>query len=179
MNHYQLLGIAKDATAEEIKAAFRHKAATLHPDRFAMTVESADASDERNRRFAELKVARETLADPRRRHEYDKAIRVPQGLRDLLSTRQGERAMARLLPRAPKQARNGEDRVVVVRVPAATLAAGGAIEPVPGIPEELDPVLIPSGASKARWGRLPGRGEPGENDGEPGDLYVVLRPSDR
>ncbi|MEI6511295.1 MAG: DnaJ domain-containing protein [Candidatus Uhrbacteria bacterium] len=179
MTYYQLLGIAEDATAVEIRNAYRKKVATLHPDRFAKVVEPTEATDERNRRFAEARTAYETLSNSRNRYLYDRRNRVPQGLGDLLATPQGQRAMARLLPRAPKQSRDGNDRVIIAPVPMDTLANGGAIDAPAGLPDEFDLLFLPPNAGKTPWARLPERGEPGENDGTAGDLYVLLVPTDR
>jgi DnaJ-class molecular chaperone len=178
MTHYQLLGIAKDATAEEIRKAYRKMAAAMHPDRFANADRSEDARQDRQRQFQEVADAYRTLSDDRARYAYDRAIRVPQGLGDLLATHEGQRAMARLLPRAQKQAHDGEDKLAVVRVPPAVLATGGTVQAT-GLPEGFDPLFLPPSATASPWGRLPGRGEPGENEGKPGDLYVLVLPSSR
>ena len=179
MTYYQVLGIAKDATAEEIRKAYRKAAAALHPDRFASAVESDEARGERLRRFAEIKEAYAVLSDTRARYRYDRFTRVPQGLGDLLATPQGQRAMARLLPRASKQSRNGEDRVVIVRIPAATLATGGAIDAPAGLPDGFETLFIPPNANKTPWARLSGQGEPGQFGGNAGDQFLLLVPTDR
>lgn len=62
-DHYTRLGIAPDATADQIKAAYRKKAAQYHPDKNA----SSDASA----RFMEIQQAYEVLANTERRQAYD------------------------------------------------------------------------------------------------------------
>jgi len=176
MNHYQLLGIAKDATAGEIRKAFRAKAARLHPDRFASAGESVEETRHRDAQFTALQRAYRTLSDRQARYEYDRSIQIPQGLGDLLATPQGMRAMGRLLPRAPKQARDGDDLVTVVRVPSSVLATGGAVSTPDAVPCEFDPFLIPADARKTPWGRLSEHGEKGENDGTDGDLFILVVP---
>ena len=64
---YDILGVAKDASTDDIKKAFRKKAATMHPD-----VNKAPDAEER---FKELSEAYETLSDPGKRQRYD-AIRA-------------------------------------------------------------------------------------------------------
>lgn len=65
MNHawtpYEALGVARDATAAEIKAAYKRKAAVLHPDRGGGTEE-----------FQKLNGAYQLLSDPARREAYDR-----------------------------------------------------------------------------------------------------------
>ncbi|KAH8169055.1 dnaJ domain-containing protein [Sarocladium implicatum] len=63
--YYELLGVSRDATEEEIKKAYRRKALELHPDRNLNDVESA------TRRFAEVQSAHEVLSDPQERAWYD------------------------------------------------------------------------------------------------------------
>lgn len=60
---YEILGVAKDASTDDIKKAFRKKAATMHPD----VNKAADAEE----RFKELSEAYETLSDPQKRQRYD------------------------------------------------------------------------------------------------------------
>ncbi len=59
-NYYETLGVKKDATAEEIKKAFRRLARKHHPD--------AGGSEER---FKEINAAYEVLSDTEKRAQYD------------------------------------------------------------------------------------------------------------
>lgn len=60
---YATLGVPPGASAEQIKAAYRRKAAQYHPDRNP----SADAAA----RFRTIQEAYELLSDPERRKAYD------------------------------------------------------------------------------------------------------------
>ncbi|HMW17160.1 MAG TPA: DnaJ domain-containing protein [Accumulibacter sp.] len=60
---YAELGIASDATIDQIKQAYRRKALQFHPDRNT----EADAAD----KFRAVQEAYETLGDGQRRQDYD------------------------------------------------------------------------------------------------------------
>lgn len=60
MSHYKALGVAKDATPDQIKRAYRRRARETHPDK------GGSASD-----FEPITKAYETLSDPARRLLYD------------------------------------------------------------------------------------------------------------
>ena len=62
-DYYEILGVARNATAEEIKRAFRKQALKYHPDR--------DHEDGAEERFKEVNEAYETLSNPEKRATYD------------------------------------------------------------------------------------------------------------
>lgn len=64
-DYYQVLGVPRDATAEDIKKAYRQKALTHHPDR-----NPGSAADEE--RFKEAAEAYSVLADAEKRSVYDR-----------------------------------------------------------------------------------------------------------
>ena len=65
-DYYKALGVAKGATADEIKKAYRKLALKWHPDR----VEPAK-KDEAQSKFQELGEAFEVLSEPEKRKVYD------------------------------------------------------------------------------------------------------------
>ena len=64
MNYYETLGISKDASASDIKKAFKKKAMKYHPDRNAGDKES-------EKKFKEAKEAFDVLSDPQKKSMYD------------------------------------------------------------------------------------------------------------
>lgn len=64
-DYYATLGIAKDASDEDIKRAYRKLALKYHPDKNA-TVDT--------NRFQDIQTAYETLSDPDRRRDYDNPV---------------------------------------------------------------------------------------------------------
>ena len=61
---YEVLGVGRDATADDIKRAYRRLARELHPD-----VNQHDPQAEE--RFKEVSAAYEVLSDPAKRRQYD------------------------------------------------------------------------------------------------------------
>lgn len=64
-DYYQVLGVSRDADAEEIKRAYRKLAMKYHPDRATGDKAEAEA------RFKEAAEAYEVLSDPEKRRRYD------------------------------------------------------------------------------------------------------------
>ncbi|HIK55378.1 MAG TPA: J domain-containing protein [Synechococcales cyanobacterium M55_K2018_004] len=67
-NYYQLLGITKDATAEDIKRAYRKLARQYHPD-------LNPGNKEAEEKFKDIGEAYEVLSDPAKRAQYDQFSR--------------------------------------------------------------------------------------------------------
>ncbi|MBS7610579.1 DnaJ domain-containing protein, partial [Candidatus Bathyarchaeota archaeon] len=62
-DYYEILGVSRNATKEEIKEAFRKLAFQYHPDR--------NKSPEAAERFKEISEAYAVLSDDEKRRQYD------------------------------------------------------------------------------------------------------------
>ncbi|WP_456424950.1 DnaJ C-terminal domain-containing protein [Rhodocaloribacter sp.] len=69
-DYYAVLGVAEDASDEEIKRAYRKLARRYHPDRNPNDHEAEE-------RFKEIQEAYEVLGDEVRRREYDRLRKAP------------------------------------------------------------------------------------------------------
>jgi len=68
MDHYSTLGVAKNATPDEIKKAYRKLASQHHPDKGGDT-----------NTFQQIQTAYDTLSDPQKRQMYDNPPQQSEG----------------------------------------------------------------------------------------------------
>eukprot|EP00823_Brevimastigomonas_motovehiculus_P005510 TRINITY_DN4074_c0_g1_i1.p1 TRINITY_DN4074_c0_g1~~TRINITY_DN4074_c0_g1_i1.p1 ORF type:complete len:369 (-),score=68.37 TRINITY_DN4074_c0_g1_i1:168-1274(-) len=64
-NYYDILGVKRDATADQIKRAYRKLSLKWHPDK------NVDNKEEANKKFVEIGNAYEVLSDAEKRRIYD------------------------------------------------------------------------------------------------------------
>jgi molecular chaperone DnaJ len=183
-DYYATLGVSKDASAADIKKAFRKLARENHPDS-----NPGDANAET--RFKEINEAYDTLSDPEERKEYDHVremgyfVGAPGGgqqyvrVEDLFGAGGSESpfdlfgGIGDLFGRGGRQApraRAGRDVTTDI-----TLTFHEALS---GATKQIDlggstvKVKIPKGVADGTRIRVPGKGEAGMGGGQQGDLYV-------
>ena len=191
-DYYEVLGVPRTATAEEIKRAYRQLARKHHPD-LKPAAERASAAE----RFKEINEANEVLSDPDKRAKYDAlganwksgmdftpppgadGVNVSARWEDLCDVSD---FFASLFGREPGRAGRGQTRVVFpgsdveaeLSVTLEELLRGGKRRlQLPG-GRTLE-VEIPRGVRDGTVLRLAGQGERGSNGAPPGDLFLHVR----
>jgi curved DNA-binding protein len=184
-DYYKILGLARGASDEEVKKAYRKLARRYHPD-----VSKEPNSKEK---FQEVSEAYETLRDKEKRAAYDSlgSFRPGQDFRpppdwfdrfgagrreDLHGVDLGElfESMG-IFGRAQRRSRGafpGEDYEVPVRLTLEEASRG--TERTVQLDGRSFTARIPRGATDGLRLRLPGKGGPGMNGGPPGDLYLQI-----
>ncbi|XP_050382302.1 uncharacterized protein LOC126799196 isoform X2 [Argentina anserina] len=74
--YYAVLGIRKDSSSSDIRAAYRKLALKWHPDRWARN-QNAAVAGEANRRFQQIQEAYSVLSDQGKRSLYDAGVYDP------------------------------------------------------------------------------------------------------
>ena len=191
-NFYDVLGVQKNASEDEIKKAFRKLAVKYHPD---------NGGDEN--KFKEISEAYETLSNPDKRREYDQLLMyggIPgQGaaggaagvnIGDILNSMfSGNGAFTNDWGQGfsspfgggaaggRQRSRRGDDLSLTVDVSAEDAFRGVTHKVTYRIPstgeQQAIAVSVPAGAVDGGKLRYKRRGEYGINGGERGDLVVT------
>ena len=101
---YSVLGVKRDAGPDEIKAAWRTKAKSVHPDQNRDDPEATS-------RFAEIGQAYDILKDPKKRSRFDERLKRSDG-KPGGETFQERRDAARQAAERAKQARANAEQVM-------------------------------------------------------------------
>jgi curved DNA-binding protein len=199
---YQILGVPRTATPEEIKKAYRKAARQHHPD-----VNPGNKAAEE--RFKEASAASEVLSDPKRRALYDEfgpdslrtgfdekraeevrrwqrsggapggysSVNVegygPVDFGSIFETIFGQQGRGRAGQARRPAPRAGEDLEAELELELRDAVLGAERDVRIG-PRTLRVTIKPGSADGARI-RLAGQGNPGERGGPPGDLLLRVR----
>ena len=185
---YDVLGIPRDATLEEMKQAYRRLAKELHPDRNPDDEAAVD-------RFKDVSVAYEVLTDPEKRAQHerggtwwsdgkggfggppwadDDSIFDPgfgsgsefsDLFGDIAGNRRGRGGTSMIIP--------GEDLAESITV-SFVEAAVGARKSLTLMTETTVDLNIPPGTRDGETLTIPGYGLPGMGGAPPGDLNVTV-----
>ena len=99
-DYYEVLGVPKNASDEDIKKAYRKHAMKHHPDR-----NQGDSASKSEEKFKECKEAYEMLSDHARLEECDAKIKSASSPR---SINDGVRSTPAPIPQAPPLPPHGE-----------------------------------------------------------------------
>jgi DnaJ-class molecular chaperone len=189
---YETLGVARTATAEDIRKAYRKLAKKLHPD-----LNPGDRSAEA--RFKEVSAAYDLLSDAEKRRRFDAGEIDAEGQERPRGPFFRDHATADAGPfrprRGPRAARSGLEDLfedlfaereggerfafpggdLSLRLTVPFLdAVNGATARVSLPNGDVIDLKIPPGATDGQVLRLRGKGLPGINGGPPGDALVEL-----
>jgi DnaJ-class molecular chaperone len=186
---YDTLGVAKTASADEIRRAYRKLARKHHPD-----VNPGDAAAEN--RFKRIAAAYDVLSDDQKRKAYDEFGEASlQGGFDPEKAREYARWQDTRQRRSSRfedeqgpidfdfaeffggQRPRGADLHASVDIDLRQAIEGTELTAdLPG--HGTVRVRIPKGADTGSTLRVPGKGSPGVNGGPPGDLVIetIVRP---
>jgi curved DNA-binding protein len=199
-DYYDILGVHKNASDEELKKAYRRLAMKYHPDRNPNKKEAEE-------RFKELNEAYAVLSDKEKRKQYDtfgqegfrqrfsqedifkgfdfedifSNLFGGRGRREFRSGGRGGFDFSDLFGRGGYQEmgrmpQKGEDMYYEWPITLEEAAFGGEKKvslPKGGKVEEIY-VKIPPGIPSGKKLRVAGKGAAGRNGGPPGDLYLQI-----
>lgn len=198
-DYYEVMGVARDAKAEDIKRAYRRLARKYHPD--------VSKEPDAEARFKEVGEAYEVLKDPEKRAAYDQlGSRWKEGqefkpppewdfhyesgaqagdfsefFESLFGRAGGARGSRRSTFRAGGNDRHAQIALTLEEAFSGTTRAL-ALEQVDydetGHPQRKSRQLnvrIPAGVTEGRQIRLAGQGDPGFGGGPAGDLYLRIQ----
>ncbi len=190
-DYYQTLGVARSATHEEIRRAYKKLAKENHPD-------AKPGDKAAGERFKQASEAYEVLGDEEKRQQYDqygdayKHVRQGGGggagpvdlesvfgngdFGDIFSSVFGGGG-GRPAGRRGRAPRAGENLTTSILIPFQMAATGGNYDVTidRGSSSETLAVKVPAGIQHGDTVRLAGQGSPGSGGGPSGDLLITVQ----
>lgn len=196
-NYYEILGVSKSASEDELKKAYRKLALKYHPDK-----NPGDANAEL--KFKEISEAYDVLRDPKKRQSYDAFgsagpgfnfnqgagfpgggfsgynSRTTEGFQDLFNEVFGD-IFSGGRGQRQRRGQRGADLRYTTHIDLAEVATGTnkmiSFVRRKGSKEETAKlsVSIPAGVKDGQRLKLRGEGDASPDGGEAGDLYVVVQ----
>jgi DnaJ-class molecular chaperone len=183
-DYYQVLGVSRGASDQEIKQAYRKLARKYHPD-----INPGDKEAEA--RFKEINEAYEVLSDKEKREKFDRFgsdwRRYEQAgpgadfggsadFADIFETLFGSRGGRGAGGFNVRMDGQDVEQAVEITLEEAFTGTQRTLQfsNPNGSPRTIT-VKIPAGADTGTRVRVPGEGAPGLNGGARGDLYLVVR----
>ena len=191
IDYYQVLGVNKNATEEEIKKAYRKMARKLHPD--------LNPNDkEAHKKFQQVNEANEVLSDPEKRKKYDQygkdwahADQFEKAQQSRSNTSEGPQGFGgdfdddgfssffeSMFGNTGRSGRSrqgkfrGQDYNSELRLSLRSAAA--THQQTLSINGKNVRITIPAGVENGQVIKLKGHGAPGINGGPNGDLYITF-----
>lgn len=183
-SYYEILGVNRNSSAEEIKAAYRRMARQFHPDRNPGDADAEEA-------FKAVGEAWQVLRDPERRRRYDLLGLAPAGSQFGDALTPADWSWSGLARRVARQAaqrlkvRKGRDIELELSLSFAEAALG--TERILSLPRRVGPspesplqerelsFTLPGSLDDGERLRWRGQGAPGEGGGPSGDLWLKIR----
>jgi curved DNA-binding protein len=177
---YEVLGVERGASADEIRRAYRKLARTHHPD-----ISREPGAEER---FKEVSEAYDVLSDPDKRERYDRfgaawrQAGASNGEPDLGGFDGGDIDLGDLFEtflggagrRAGFRVAPGADHEALLELSLEEAARGGRRSLALGDGRSYQ-VDIPAGVREGQRIRLAGQGGQGAGGGAPGDLFLRVQ----
>ena len=194
IDYYNILGINKNATQEEIKKAYKKLARQYHPD---LNPDNAEAK----KKFQEINEANEVLSDPEKRKKYDQYGENWKHADQFESAQQGRTYgnfgenqhwssgqgftdaegfsdfFESMFGRSSRRSRTsagfrGQDYNAELQL--SLLDAAKTHKQILEVNGKKIRITVPAGVADGQTIKLKGQGGPGINGGPAGDLYITF-----
>jgi curved DNA-binding protein len=188
VDYYQILGLDKKASDEDIKKAYRKLARKYHPD---LNPNNADG----HKRFQQINEANEVLSDPEKRKKYDEYGKDWKHAEQFEEARRQQQHFGGGQPYSgsfdpddfsefftsmfgggqgrSRQPFRGQDYEAELQLPLRQ--AAHTHQQTLMVNGKNVRITIPAGVENNQRIRLKGYGAPGNNNGPAGDLYITFK----